>query len=444
MKLTKYNNYKNTNIQWLGDIPEHWEVKRIKQVFTNFGSGTTPKSSNEAYYEDGNINWLNTSDLNNGYIETTKFKISKIALKELALRLYPINTLAIAMYGQGKTRGTVGLLKAPSTTNQASCMMYGTKIANEKFILWWFIHKYEDIRFINIGATQPNMNQDFVRQLLLQLPPLSEQTAIANYLDQKTAQVDKKVDLLSQKIEKYKELKKSLINETVCRGLDKNINIKPSGIDWIGDIPDHWEVKRLKDLGEISTSSVNKKIQENEAIIKLVNYTDVYGNQTKELRNSSKYMQVSANELQIKYKNLLKGDVLFTPSSETVEDIGVSAVVLETLANTLYSYHILRLRFRLKINDNFKKYLFNNDKVQLYFSKSCKGTTRKILGLNDFNNLRVILPPHKEQTTIAQYLDEKTSKIDQITANLSQQIETLKELRKTLINEVVTGKVRVN
>jgi type I restriction enzyme S subunit len=213
-------------------------------------------------------------------------------------------------------------------------------------------------------------------------PPLEEQTTIAQYLDNKTRAIDKKINLLTKKAETYKELRKSIINDAVCKGLDKNVKLKESGIDWIGKIPEHWKVERLKALGDFETSSVNKKIEEEEELVKLVNYTDVYGNMNKEVWNSDSYMVVSANKLQLRFKRLRQGDVLFTPSSETIADIGVSAVVMEDLKNTLYSYHILRLRFSLKIQLNFKKYLFNNDFVQEYFSKSATGTTRKILGLN--------------------------------------------------------------
>jgi len=155
-------------------------------------------------------------------------------------------------------------------------------------------------------------------------------------------------------------------------------------------------------------------------------------------------MVVSANIKQLKHKQLKEGDVLFTPSSETIEDIGVSAVVMEDLFNTLYSYHILRLRFNKIMFLNFKKYLFNNEFVQFYFSKSSKGTTRKILGLNCFYNLEVPIPPsYEEQKTIADYLETKTAHIDRITETINTQIDKLKELRKTLINDVVTGKIKV-
>lgn len=292
-------------------------------------------------------------------------------------------------------------------------------------------------------VTRASLSQNTLSNLPVILPSLSEQTAIANYLDTKTQAIDKKVNLLEKKIGYYQELRKSIINETVIKGIDKNVKFKDSGIDWICQIPKHWEVNRLKLLGNIETSSVNKKIEDEEALVKLVNYVDVYNNPNKEIWNSDGFMTVSANGLQVRTKSLKKGDALFTPSSETIADIGVSAIVMENLDNTLYSYHLIRLRFSMNFDINFKKYLLNNDKVQYYFSLSATGTTRKILGLNTIYNLPVVFPPSiKEQERIGQFLNLKTSKIDQIITNIQIQITTLKELRKTLINDVVTGKIK--
>lgn len=220
--------------------------------------------------------------------------------------------------------------------------------------------------------------------------------------------------------------------------------MKNCGNELIGQIPEHWIVIRLKDVGQIETSSVDKKIVEGEELIKLVNYSDVYNNSLKEIWNNEGYMSVSANPKQISDKKLIEGDVLFTPSSETMEDIGVSAVVMEDLEQTLYSYHLLRVRFSKNINKSYKKYLFNNYFVQYYFSENSKGTTRQILGLNVFENLRIYITPDiNEQEEIANFLDDKLYRIDEIKENIDSQIETLKEFRKTLINDVVTGKVKV-
>ena len=219
--------------------------------------------------------------------------------------------------------------------------------------------------------------------------------------------------------------------------------LKDSGVEWIGKIPKDWEVIKLRNIGNISTSSVDKKINKDEKIVNLVNYVDVYNSKTKELFNNNEYMKVSAKETQILVSNLLKGDVLFTPSSETVHDIGYSAVVMEDLENTLYSYHLIRLRFNKEIYLNFKKYMFWSNSFLNYLSSRATGTTRKTLSISNFKDNIVTIPNIKEQEKIANFLDEKTSQFDFIIYKKEELIKKLEEAKKSLISEVVTGKVKV-
>ena len=147
----RYEDYQHSGIKWLGSAPKNWRIMMIKNIYRHFGSGSTPLSSEPRYYNDGDVNWLNTTDLKNTVVTETKNKITKLALAELSMRIYPKNTLAIAMYGQGDTRGSVGLLGIESTTNQAACMMYGSKNSIPKYMLWWFVSQKTNIRKINVG-----------------------------------------------------------------------------------------------------------------------------------------------------------------------------------------------------------------------------------------------------------------------------------------------------
>lgn len=437
MSLVTYKKYKDSEIEWLGDIPEHWEVKRNKQIFFELSdlkttgkemlltvshlTGVTPRS-------EKNVNMFMAESME-GY---KRVREGDLIINTMWAWM---GALGISNYN-GICSPAYNIYRQQKKVN-SNPKYFGYLFSTRNFVL--------EMTRRSKGIVESRLRlypRDFYG-IEICFPSELEQTQIANYLDTKTQAIDKKTELLKQKIDKYKELRKSLINQTITKGLNPSIEFKESGIEWVGKIPKHWEVKRLKELGEISTSSVNKKIEENESLVKIVNYTDVYNNVEKELRNRDDYMVVSAKPNQLLEKKLKKGDVLFTPSSETVEDIGVSSVVMEDLIKTLYSYHVLRLRFSLSVNDSFKKYMFNNDFVQYYFSKSAKGTTRKILGLNDFKNLIIVLPSDDEQKEIAKYLDTKTNLIDSIIANIENQIAGLTELRKTLINDVVTGKLKV-
>jgi len=220
--------------------------------------------------------------------------------------------------------------------------------------------------------------------------------------------------------------------------LEKYPKYKDSGVEWIREVPEHWKIIRLTNIGRFSSSGIDKHTKQNESKVKIVNFTDIFSNTNYILDSSIKYMVVSTPE-ENRIKNLLnKGDLIFLPSSETYEDLGLSALVNETLDNTAFSYHVIRFQFKYNIDHSFRKYLTNNHSVLSHFIREGKGTTRKIIGRNVFRNAIVVLPPKQEQTKIANYLDKKTAQIDNAISLKEQMIERLKERRQIIINDAVT------
>jgi type I restriction enzyme S subunit len=221
-------------------------------------------------------------------------------------------------------------------------------------------------------------------------------------------------------------------------------NYKPSNVEWLGDIPQHWEVKKLGFIGQFSASGIDKYIKPSESKVKIINFTDVYGNLNKIIDSSYDFMEVTTPETN-RIKHLVKkGDLIFLPSSETYEDLGMSALVDTNLENTSFSYHVIRLVLNEDIEHSFRKYITNNTFVQNQFSRAGKGSTRKIIGRGVFKNVQVIIPPFSEQTAIAKFLDDKTAKIDQAITIKKNQIELLKERKHSLINKAVTKGINHN
>ncbi len=219
--------------------------------------------------------------------------------------------------------------------------------------------------------------------------------------------------------------------------------MKDSGVEWLGMIPKEWDVFQLGKIGEFSSSSVDKKIDENNELINLINYLDIYKSKDKKINSKINFMKVSANPNQMISSQVDIGDVLFTPSSETIEDIGHSAVVFEDLNKTLFSYHLVRMKFKRSIDNDFKRFQFNNKFILNQFSSKATGTTRKTLGKQDFKSTITVLPEYSEQKKIATFLDQKTAEFDNIIAKKQAFIEKLTEAKKSLISEVVTGKKKI-
>lgn len=211
---------------------------------------------------------------------------------------------------------------------------------------------------------------------------------------------------------------------------------KDSGIDWIGKIPKEWEIEKIRHIGRMIGSTVDKKIDKNDKMINLINYKDVYN--SNKITSNIDFMRVSATASQLIKNQVEVGDVLFTPSSETIEDIGHSSVIVDKLPNTLFSYHLVKLKFSQDIDNDYKKYLFNNDIVLNQFSSFAMGITRMVLSRDDFGKTNIVLASKKDQEKIAKFLDEKVDLIDEIVKKKKKLIELLKEKRTAVINQTVT------
>ena len=204
---------KDSGIEWIGEIPEHWGYKKTTHCFGLIGSGTTPTSNNSEYYEDGKINWLQTGDLTDGIITKTSKLITQKAFDDVNLKLYPANSLIIAMYGA--TIGKVGLLKIETTTNQACCVLAQPRGVFVNYIFYWFIANKDKIVSLAYGGGQPNISQETIKSIRIHCPPISEQAQIVTYLDEKTKEIDDLLNLEQKKIDLLKEYRQSLISEVV-------------------------------------------------------------------------------------------------------------------------------------------------------------------------------------------------------------------------------------
>ena len=203
---------KDSGIDWIGKIPEHWSRNKIVRLFSIIGSGTTPKSNKEDNYI-GSINWIQSGDINGGYIENCKNTISKTVLKEYsALKIYKAPFIIVAMYGASV--GNISISKIDGCVNQACCVMNDTE-QNFRYLFYSIISVKNYLIYKAEGGGQPNISQDKIKNTWLPIPPLTEQQAIADYLDQRCSEIDELIALKQQKIEKLKEYKKSLIFECV-------------------------------------------------------------------------------------------------------------------------------------------------------------------------------------------------------------------------------------
>lgn len=273
-----------------------------------------------------------------------------------------------------------------------------------------------------IGGAMPALSFKIVENLKVQLPSLPEQQKIASIL----STWDKAIELKEKLIEQKKQQKKGLMQKLLTG------EVRLPGFEG------EWEEVKLGELGDFKTSSVDKKVNKNDIEILLVNYMDVYHNRV--IDNTIDFMKVTATEKQIETFNVQYGDVLFTPSSETPDDIGHSAVVKVDSAKILYSYHLVRLRFKREMDVDFKAYVFNSSNLLREFSKRATGATRYTLSLSDFKESTIRIPKDiTEQKAIGTVLLNSEREI----RLLKKELEMLKQQKKGLMQLLLTGKVRV-
>ena len=400
------------NTSWLQHIPKHWEVKRMKDIFLESDEITETgkedllsvseyygvarrkdKMTEDEVYETRADSLIGYKVCHRGDL------VSNIMLtwkRALGISNYDgIVSPAYAVYkGLGINSGYYHYLLRSD--------MYIAEFKRQsKGIIESRLRLYTD-RFYNIPAIYP---------------PLSEQEKIAHYLDKKVGDIDQKVSLIEKKIERYQLLKKSIINEVVTKGLHPEAPLKDSQISWLGQIPAHWEVKRLKDLhsGANVGESIDKEYWSSNSFDKIF-YT------------AGETFIYSTYENFPKYKLVGKDDLLLSRN-------GTPYVYLPKL-NALYTDHIIRIRLKTELCD--KRYVRYCLQRSIEFEK-VDVVMLATWSMSIWNEQKISLPPLSEQQEIASYLDQKCADIDAIIANCTAQIEKYKTLKRALINEVVTG-----
>lgn len=444
--IRRYERYKDSGVEWIGEIPEGWEVKKVSYCFSKIGSGTTPTSGNKDFYENGEFNWLQTGDLNDGNIVETSKKITLKAINTFpTLRFYPPGSVVIAMYGA--TIGKTGLLQIEATTNQACCVLATPKDVHTKFAFYWLNSIKKHIISLCYGGGQPNINQEQIKSLKIQLPTKSEQTAIASFLDRKTAEIDQLIANKEKLIALYEEEKAAIINRAVTRGLDPKVKTKPSGIDWLGDIPEHWEVKRLKYVkAEVKNSFVDGPFGSNLKTEHFVNNGDVYvidsGYITSGCFNQHKEFKTITSEHfeTIKRSECVENDIII---AKIGANFGMSGVLPKLDKPSVVSGNSLKLTIGKGYDLKFIHYQLLNLKQNGVIDIEVKGSAQPALSMQLMSEMPFLKTSEEEQTAIVAHIEAECSRLDAIIDKFKKQIELFEEYRTTLISEVVTGKIDV-
>ncbi|MFI3235689.1 restriction endonuclease subunit S [Streptococcus suis] len=440
---------KDSGIEWIGEVPEEWGLKPIKYLVSTpvtDGPHETP-----TLYDEG-IPFLSAESVKNGILDS-RYKrgyISETAHKIFSRKVSPQKN-DIFIVKSGATTGNVGIVTTDEIFDiwsPLALVRTRSDLANQKFVYYFMLSDAFTKQIQNKWSfgTQQNIGMGVIEKIKLVVPPLDEQTQIANFLDKKVAQLDSVKSLLEEQVKTLEDYRQSLIYETVTKGLDKTVPLKESGVDWIGQIPEGWGVKRLKNI--LSDEKDNMKVGPfGSALsgndIKSLGKKWVYNQRTVLDNNfitTDSFIDDTKWE-ELKSFSVKAGDVLLT----TRGTIGKIAIVPEN--NQVGIIHPCLIRFRLNegmLSGELLKYIFNDTdlvKNQLHYLSN--STTIDVIYSYNLKNIFLPVIPESVQNKITDFLKREIARINQMIAIKKEQIENINKQRQTLIYDVVTGKRRV-
>ncbi len=255
MSFPRYESYKDSGVEWLGEVPEHWKTASLRWISKRY-SGGTPDKLNLEYWTDGTIPWLNSGAVNESIITEPSAYISEDALLKSSAKWVPKGALVMALAGQGKTKGMVAQLDIKTTCNQSMAAIITTEEVDARFLYWWLVTNYQNIRNMAGGDLRDGLNLELLGNIPCPLLPYQEQQTIAAFLNRETAKIDVLITEQQRLIELLKEKRQSVISHAVTKGLNPNAPMKDSGIEWLGEVPEHWQIMPIKGTSKNPSSSI--------------------------------------------------------------------------------------------------------------------------------------------------------------------------------------------
>ena len=428
----RYDKYKDSGIAWIGEIPEHWEIKRLKNV-SDFNPQNDQSISNFS-----EVGYLPMERLKNGYMLPSVINVYNLTQ---GLTFFKENDIVMAKVTPCFENGNIAIAKnLINNCGFGSSELFIFRVRNINREYFFYLLQEEKIKevckstMIGTGGLK-RISPTFMRNLLLPIPSILEQQSIAAYLDQKCGEIDELITLQEEMITKLQSYKQSVITEAVTKGLDKNVPLKDSGIEWIGKIPEHWNIIKTKNAFKIIPGATPKtdNITYWDGEITWITPAD-YKTEDRVIKSGKRNITlVGLNSCRTSI--VPENSIIFSKRAP----IGLVAINIVPLCTNQGCISCIPKSF---VNSKYFYYLMSV--LTEWFELFGSGTTFKELSTNNFANFSLSQPPLSEQQSIADYLDQKCSEIDELISIKQQKIEKLKDYKKSLIFECVTGKRKVS
>ena len=428
-----YPEYRESGAKWLGKVPSHWNVYPTKRLFRLVAEPAKRNNSHELLSVYTAIGVAPRKDLEQKGNKCSSTDGYWLVKKDDII----VNKLLAWM-------GAIGHSSYDGVTSPAYDILRRTKSFNPRFYHYLFRNEIaqQEFKRWSRGIMEMRLRLYFeeLGRISIPFPPKEEIEKITAFLDYETGKIDELIEKQQELIALLKEKRQAVISHAVTKGLDPTNPLKPSGIEWLGDVPEHWELKFLRHLGKCQ-NGINIGAEAFGSGYPFVSYGDAYRDRTLPATGSGLVNSTLEDRQQY---SVLKGDTLFTRTSETIEEIGFSSTCLQSIPEATFAGFLIRFRpSEETVLADFTKHYFGNSLLRAFFIKEMNLITRASLSQDLLKRLPVLLPPSTEQREIADYLDKKERIFDKLSANAETQITLLRERRTALISAAVTGKIDV-
>lgn len=429
--------YKDSGVEWIGAIPKWWKFVPLKDSFY-FVAGGTPLSNVLSNWDEG-VAWVTPADFKTDkmYISKGARSLSKKGYQSCNAKMLPPGSI---IFSKRAPIGSVAINTAELCTNQGCIgLLNKTKNANNKYFYYILSIATQTFEALGAGVTFKEISIKNFGNVSLPLPPLPEQQRIADFLDTKCGILDRTIDAVSRQIEDLEKYKKALITKTVTKGICKKGEperaMKDSGVEWIGKVPEEWNVKPFKALAGMKGSSeytARDIVDEGEGAI-LLSPSNINDNEL----NLSKRTYISQKKYDKSTTKIQRGDLLFTKTASVGK-----CVIYDSDEPAMPNPQLVVLK-NIKCLPKFLYYSMVSDVMQAPTKMYVYGSVIPTISQLNLGRIKIPVPSPEEQQQIADYLDEKCKNIDNRVQKRKQQLEWLKEYKKSLIFDYVTGKKRI-
>ena len=429
--MNRYEKYKDSGIAWLGEVPEHWEVKHSNQIF-KIHNGATPKTSEADYWGD-EIAWFTPKDLGDNdrkEISQSLKMITELGYQNCGVSLAPAKSIVLS---KRAPIGHLAITTIPAVVNQGCLLLEPFEQYDVNYFYYWLYGYKSVLNSFGQGSTFMELPREKFAMLKISVPPLDEQTAIAHYLDTKLGEIDALIDKQQTLLEKLAEQRTAMITHAVTKGLDPAAPMKKSGVEWLGDVPAHWEMKAIKRVvKEHAGNGFPIELQGNNGDVPFLKVSD--------LNKGGKLLEDFANSVtrniiyEMKWNIVPKFSLVTAKIGEALKKNHRKIISQDSIIdNNCIAFECLG------INLDYHYYL----SLIIDFDWFENGGTVPSLSVQKYKNQKICIPSLEEQAAIADYLDQETTKIDRLCETVNQTIGRLKEYRTALITQAVTGKIKV-